>query len=107
MPITANYVHDAINRAIAQTPDAIDDGITKSVQREADTLLKLSQAERDWRLAELLGLFPEAIGRIDVDARLERAIAAQRTAAKAGHWSYDGNRLIALRGHQKARRMEQ
>jgi len=79
--------------------------IHTAIKNEARAQMLYSPGNRNWWLARLLGVFPEAMNRIDVDARLKREIAAERLRAKAGHWAYDGNRLIALRGHQLARRI--
>ena len=79
--------------------------IHTKIKNEARAQLVYSPGNRNWWLARLLGVYPEAMNRIDVDARIKRAIAAERQRAKAGHWAHEPNRLIALRGHQLARRV--
>ena len=79
--------------------------IHNSIKNEARAQLLYSPGNRAWWLSRLLGVYPEAMDRINVDARLARAIAAERLRAKAGSIYADRNRLIALRGHQLARRV--
>ncbi len=49
------------------------------------------------RLDPFAGVSENAAGLGDIVARLERALRAERNRARAGHWTYDLNRHIALR----------
>lgn len=59
---------------------------------------------RDLHLPGLLALWPAELaddshaGRQRIVARLHRALRAERTRGRAGHWTYDLNRHIALLG---------
>jgi hypothetical protein len=58
-------------------------------------------------VAELLPNGTPDIGSSVIDdRRLADAIAAEQQRGRAGHWAFDVNRLLALRGHRLARRYE-
>ncbi len=50
------------------------------------------------------GISANAAGSAEIVARLERALRAERNRARAGHWTYDLNRHIALRQAYMAER---
>jgi hypothetical protein len=70
------------------------------VKTEARALLAIGDFERRARLATLLG------SSVIDDRRLADAIAAEEKRGQVGHWAFDVNRLLALRGHRLARRYE-
>jgi len=98
-------LNQTLDRAVAQQPSLIQRAVNKSVKNEARGLLKLGPMERQVRLHGLLGIFPDAV-LPDLDERLRGAINSERKRGTAGHWAYDSNRHIALRGHLLARRIE-
>ncbi len=63
---------------------------------------------RDLHLPGLLALWPAELandsqaGCLRIVARLHRALRAERARGRAGHWTYDLNRHIALLGALKA-----
>jgi len=50
------------------------------------------------------GVSANAAESAEIVARLERALRAERNRARAGHWTYDLNRHIALRQAYMAER---
>ncbi len=63
---------------------------------------------RNLHLPGLLALWPAELaddsqaGRQRIVARLHRALRAERTRGRSGHWTYDLNRHIALLGALRA-----
>ncbi|WP_321341828.1 hypothetical protein [Breoghania sp.] len=72
------------------------DGVDR--QGAADRGAQRAAALRNRTLRRLTGLEPEEgeAGRKALVARLARALRGERQRGKAGHWSYDLNRHIAL-----------
>lgn len=70
----------------------------------------VSQYHRQTSLPALLPLLPSEIADASdsmhrrIVARLARALRAERMRGRAGHWSYDINRHIALRQAYEAER---
>jgi hypothetical protein len=75
------------------------------LERMADAAGRVYRRARD--LPSLLPLWPHELadesaeGRLSVLAKLRRALRAERRRARAGHWSYDLNRHLALLGAYK------
>ncbi len=105
MTLAANRAYDAISRAIAATPGKINAAVNRTVINEARGILKMGPMEQRARLLSLLGLHQDCVFP-DLFAKLQNAINAESQRGRAGHWAFDGNRLIALRGHLLARQYE-
>ncbi len=105
MTLTANYAHDAISRAVAAMPERARAAVNRTIIREARALINLGPMERQVRLVNLLAIHPyESFP--NLTERLQNAIKHTRRLGRGGHWAFDGNYLIALRGHLLARRYE-
>ncbi len=108
MTLTANYAHDAITRAVAATPGLINAAVNRAIINDARSLLKMGPMEQRARFNSLLGLYQDCYfsDGLSEQQALQSAINAERKRGRSGHWAFDGNRLIALRGHLLARRYE-
>ena len=102
----ANAVHDlltrALDRTVAATPAAIDRGINRSVKNGARALLSYGPCYRQTLLVACCMILPD----VSIDESLKRAIEGQRRRGRNSHWTYDPNRLLALREHLLARRYD-
>jgi hypothetical protein len=74
----------------------------------AQTRMSAEAYDRPRHLPRLLALWPSEIadqsaeGGARIVARLKRALRAERARGRAGHWSYDLNRHVALLGALRA-----
>jgi hypothetical protein len=96
------------NRAPGKSPAQAGLGRSTAVGDTARQCLEdLAEAgsatyDRQRHLGGLIALWPEEIadtsaaGRSRVIARLRRALRAERMRGRAGHWTYDLNRHMAL-----------
>ncbi len=98
----ANAVYHAIKAAVTAVPAVVFHAFNRSVKSEARALLKLGPCSRQSKLTACCKLWPD----LTIDESLRRGIEAQRHLAITGHWTYDRNCLVALRGHRLARRVE-
>ena len=73
------------------------------VKLRASQLDKMGPYERQVNLFHLLGLHPHARFP-DLNRRIDSFIDAQVKASRANHWTFDPDRLIALRAHRLVRR---
>jgi len=84
---------DGARRWLAAAGQAVERSIRAGV----------GQYRRERQLPALIAVDPASLGEESVAAaqailsRLRRALRAERRRAKAGHWTYDLNRHIALR----------
>ena len=75
----------------------------RSVKREAACLIDKGPCYRQSLLCSILGCVDTYL---PPASKIESSIAIEKARCDAGHWTKDGNRLIALRGHLLARRYD-
>ena len=103
--MTFQLVDNAVARVMQDMIDRIPRTYHASVKREARILLERGPCSRQAKLASLVGIRCDVYP-LNMDDRIRRAISAEQSRGRSGHWAFDPNRLIALKGHALARRYE-
>lgn len=103
--MTAEHITEPLGRALAEMEVAAKNLMLATIARGARAYV---------RAVHLPKLFPgftpaeiadtSAAGTLAIVEKLERAMRAEQNRARNQHWSYDGNRTIAIRQALEAER---
>jgi hypothetical protein len=93
---------DGRGRAAERIARAASHAISETIRAGAETYDRVRDLPRLTRIDTRSGLADTVENVADIVARLERALRAERSRARSGHWTYDLNRHIALRQAYRA-----